>query len=227
MPSPAIENYAKQLWLEQQKRPDRLVPMGQIAKAMSVTPGTVTTMIKSLADAGLAEYRPRSGVRLTRSGELLALRVLRRHRLLETFLVKILGLDWSAVHVEAEHLEHAVSDEVVRRLDALLGHPSADPHGDPIPTPSGVIIRRRDISLAQAKPGATHQIVRVVDDDARFLQFARANELVPDRSIRVVSMNAGADALVVANCRGRFTMGTAAASRIFVRPAARASSGRK
>src|SRR5208337_5423435 len=101
----------------------------RLASAMGVVPGTATSMVKALADSGLVEYEPRGGVRLTRSGEQLALHVLRRHRLVELFLVKSLGLDWSMVHDEADMLEHSISERVLERMDALLVHPTADPHG--------------------------------------------------------------------------------------------------
>ena len=94
MPSITVENYLKQIYLEQQNAPDRPVSMGKLATAMGVVPGTVTTMVKALSDSGLVDYEPRAGLRLTRGGEQLALHVLRRHRLVELFLVKILGLDW-------------------------------------------------------------------------------------------------------------------------------------
>jgi len=120
MPSSTVENYLKQIYLEQQPLAGgELVPMGRLAVAMAVTPGTATTMIKALAEANLVTYEPRTGVRLTRPGEQLALHVLRRHRLVELFLVKVLGLEWSEVHDEAEHLEHAVSDKV-RNQDAAI-----------------------------------------------------------------------------------------------------------
>src|SRR5438309_1705668 len=106
----------------------------------SAWPATATTMVKALADSGLVAYEPRGGVRLTRGGEQLALHVLRRHRLVELFLVKVLGLDWSEVHAEADELEHAISDKVLDRIDGLLGRPSVDPHGDPIPSAKGKFI---------------------------------------------------------------------------------------
>jgi DtxR family Mn-dependent transcriptional regulator len=136
MPSSTVEDYIKQLWVEQQAAGAELVPMGRLAAAMGVVPGTATSMVKTLADSGLVNYEPRSGARLTRGGEQLALHVLRRHRLLEVFLVKVLGMDWSEVHDEAEHLEHVISDKVLERIDDLLGRPSVDPHGDPIPSPA-------------------------------------------------------------------------------------------
>src|SRR5438067_4637292 len=120
---------------------------------MGVVPGTVTTMVKALSDSGLVDYEPRAGLRLTRGGEQLALHVLRRHRLVELFLVKILGLDWSEVHEEAEELEHAISDKVLERIDALLGHPRVDPHGDPIPSAKGQVADAPLTSLAECQIG--------------------------------------------------------------------------
>src|ERR671915_1265121 len=153
MPSITVENYVKQLYLEQQNTPHELVSMGALAAAMGVVPGTVTTMVKALADSGLVTYEPREGVRLTGGGEQLALHVLRRHRLVELFLVKVLGLDWSEVHEEAEHLEHAISDKVLERIDKFLGHPSVDPHGDPIPTSKGKLATPKLESLAECEVG--------------------------------------------------------------------------
>ena len=121
MATSTVENYLKQLYTEQCAREGRKVPMGRLASAMGVVPGTATSMVKALSDSGLVEYQPRGGVRLTSQGEQLALHVLRRHRLVELFLVKVVGLDWSVVHEEAESLEHAVSDRVLERIDARAG----------------------------------------------------------------------------------------------------------
>src|SRR5438270_12692 len=148
MASITVENYLKQLYSEQQRTSGELVSMGRLASAMGVVPGTVTTMVKALADSGLVTYEPRGGVRLTRGGEQLALHVLRRHRLVELFLVKVLRLDWSEVHAEADELEHAISDEVLEMIDQYLGRPSADPHGDPIPMAKGKLAEVRLDSLA-------------------------------------------------------------------------------
>src|SRR5256885_130291 len=156
MPSPTVENYLKQIYLEQQSAadPDELVPMGRLATAMGVVPGTATSMIKTLADSGLVSYEPRGGAKLTRGGEQLALHVLRRHRLVELFLVRTLGLDWSEVHDEAEELEHAISEKVLQRIDKLLGHPSVDPHGDPIPSAKGKVSEERLAALPEVETGA-------------------------------------------------------------------------
>src|SRR5438034_298483 len=147
MPTRTVEDYLKALYAEQQRGTARgdggLVAMGALALAMSVAPGTATAMVKTLAEAGLVDYEPRGGVRLSGKGEKLALHVLRRHRLVELFLVEVLGLDWSEVDPEAEELEHAISDKVMERIDWLLDHPQVDPHGDPIPSAKGTIPHRR------------------------------------------------------------------------------------
>src|SRR5437764_8408762 len=149
MPSRTVEDYLKALYAEQQHGGGGLVAMGALAGAMNVAPGTATAMVKTLAEAGLVDYEPRGGVKLSAKGEKLALHVLRRHRLVELFLVEVLGLDWSEVDVEAEEIEHAISDKVMARIDEVLGHPQVDPHGDPIPTAKGKIPRRAMVSLAE------------------------------------------------------------------------------
>src|SRR5688572_32218047 len=161
MPSSTVENYLKTLYSEQQHAGGELVSMGAIAGAMNVAPGTATAMVKTLADAGLVDYEPRGGVRLSSKGEKLALHVLRRHRLVELFLVEVLGLDWSEVDEEAEELEHAISDKVLDRIDALLEFPQVDPHGDPIPSSKGKLPARSSLtSLAECDLGRPVQIGR-------------------------------------------------------------------
>src|ERR1051326_9591616 len=141
LPSSTVENYLKAIYQGQSAldADDRLVSMGQVAAALRVTPGTATTMIKALAESGLAEYEPYSGVRLTAAGERLASLVLRRHRLVELFLVQVMGMSWAEVHDEAEQLEHVVSERLIERIDDMLGRPTRDPHGDPIPSAEGAI----------------------------------------------------------------------------------------
>src|SRR5690606_32720750 len=161
------ENYLKQLYQQQaHAAAEDLVPVGKLAAAMGVTPGTGTSMVKALAEANLVRYEPRGGVRLTPAGERLALAVLRRHRLIELFLVRTLGLDWSEVHDEAEELEHAISDKVLDRIDALLGHPDTDPHGDPIPPADGQPRSTAELnSLTDCPTDAPLRVARVIDQD--------------------------------------------------------------
>lgn len=218
MASRTVEDYVKQIYLEQLDAPGGgLVSMGKLASAMGVVPGTATAMVKALADAGLVDYEPRGGARLTRGGEKLALHVLRRHRLVELFLVKVLGLDWSEVHVEAEELEHAISDKVLERIDVALGRPRVDPHGDPIPTARGKVVTSRYASLADCEMHRRLRVARVIDQDSSFLQFVDRCGLVPGVDVTVEVRDELADAVWVRpGDRRPVTLGTAAAAKILV-----------
>jgi DtxR family Mn-dependent transcriptional regulator len=152
MPTSTVENYLKAI-LVRSADEDGVVATGALAEALGLTPGTITTMVKSMASRGLLEHQPREGVRLTPEGRALALAVVRKHRLVETFLVEVLRMDWKEVHEEAEALEHAISDRVLLRIDALLGHPVSDPHGDPIPSrKSPVLGQTKGVTLASCEP---------------------------------------------------------------------------
>jgi DtxR family Mn-dependent transcriptional regulator len=171
MPSLTVENYVKTICLLAQDVEGGAVATGQIAAALDVLPGTVTSMLKTLDESKLATYTPYEGVRLTPAGRALALRVLRRHRLIEQFLSQTLHLTWDEVHEEAEHMEHAVSDALVDRIDAYLGHPTIDPHGDPIPQPDGTMATAAVRSLAACAVGETFCIARVTDQSSEFLRY--------------------------------------------------------
>ncbi len=173
MPSLTVENYLKAIWLIGSSEHTESVSTGRLAQWLKVSPGTVTSMQKALAEAGLATYRPYEGVSLTEPGRTLALRMLRRHRLIELFLVKTLGLTWDQVHEEAENMEHAVSDFLIDRIDELLEHPICDPHGDPIPAANGDLrvsgVEGR--SLSQVSPGRRVRLARVLHQDPAFLRY--------------------------------------------------------
>jgi len=218
MASSTVEDYLKQLYLLQQQSPEHLVAMGKLAALMGVVPGTATSMVKTLADSGLVSYEPRGGVRLTAGGEQLALHVLRRHRLVELFLVKVLDLDWSVVHEEAEELEHSISDRVLERIDQVLGHPSVDPHGDPIPTAKGLVPDAFLHSLADAPVGEALRVARVIDQEPEFLQFVERCGLTPGIILTVASREPQADAVSVRTGGTTFTLGTSAAHKILVEP---------
>ena len=220
MASITVENYLKVLYLEQQRADGELVSMGRLASAMGVVPGTATTMVKALSDSGLVAYEPRGGVKLTRGGEQLALHVLRRHRLVELFLVKVLGLDWSEVHREADDLEHAISDKVLEKIDQYLGRPSVDPHGDPIPTAKGKLADTPLQSLADCRLHHSLRIARVLDQESSFLQFADRCGLVPGVQVKVEARDEQSDAVAIRpQGRAVVTLGTAAATKILVEEA--------
>ncbi len=171
MPSLTIENYVKTIYLQCDGDAAQAAATGKVAAALSVSPGTVTSMLKTLKETGLAEYTPYEGVSLTDAGRKLALRVLRRHRLIELFLARTLNLSWDEVHEDAENMEHAVSDLLVDRIDEFLGFPATDPHGDPIPKADGTVAEVQVISLAAGQPGQRFQIERVVDQSPEFLRY--------------------------------------------------------
>ncbi|RME69247.1 MAG: metal-dependent transcriptional regulator [Verrucomicrobia bacterium] len=193
--------------------------MGDIAATLNVVPGTATSMVKTLADAGLVDYEPRAGVRLSPRGEKLALHVLRRHRLVELFLVKILGMDWSEIHDEAEQLEHVISDRLLERIDEVLGHPQVDPHGDSIPDANGSVPKRRLMPLVDLPVGKPATVGRITDQGDRFLQFIDSQELRPGRGIEVLENDAQAGLLRAQLDNGRqVALGLGAAAKIEVEP---------
>lgn len=217
MPTPTVENYVKTLYQERQRGNGDLVALGRLAAAMGVVPGTVTTMVRTLADAGLVHYEPRVGVALTPAGDTLALHVLRRHRLVEVFLVEVLKFDWSEVHAEAEELEHAISDKLLEKMDAFLGRPTVDPHGDPIPTAAGEISRPAWLPLTRCVPGDRVRIARVENQDAAFLNYANDHGLRPGTQLTVLTADSVAGAITLRKPDGTLVaLGTAAAGVISV-----------
>lgn len=218
MPTSTVEDYVKQVYLIQQDVRGAVAPMGRLSEALGITPGTTTTMVKALADDGLVAYEPRVGVRLTEAGENLALKVLRRHRIAEAFLVKVLGMDWSEVHEDAERLEHAISDKVLDRMDALLNRPTHDPHGDPIPATDGALTPSTNACLAVAATGAKVTIARIVDQSPRFLSYAREVGLIPGAVLQVTERCDPAEAITVrfGNSRKVLTLSARVAAKIDV-----------
>ncbi|MEO0475628.1 MAG: metal-dependent transcriptional regulator [Planctomycetota bacterium] len=212
------QDYLKELYQLQQRSTERApIAMGRLAEAVGVTPGTATTMVKRFADDGLMRYTPRKGARLTTKGEKVALGVLRRHRIVETFLVEHLGLDWSEVHAEAEVLEHAISEKVLDRLDDLLGHPTADPHGSPIPPANGKMRRITMRPLSRCKAGQRVTVGRLLNTASGFLKLAETLGLVPNAKVRVIEVNEDADAVTLQVGRRKpTTLGLAAADSVMV-----------
>jgi DtxR family transcriptional regulator, Mn-dependent transcriptional regulator len=218
LPSSTVENYLKAIH-QAQSRIDgerTLVPMGQLSSALGVAPGTATTMVKALADSGLVVYEPYSGVRLTPAGDKLAAMVLRRHRLVELFLVRVMGMSWAEVHDEAEQLEHAVSERLIDRIDEMLGRPAVDPHGDPIPDHEGVIQMPDSDSLLNCPLNEPLVVSRVLDQDSEFLRFVEQSQLKPGQAIVVESRNDAADRVMVRVDGRVVALGTRAASKLMV-----------
>jgi DtxR family Mn-dependent transcriptional regulator len=218
LPSSTVENYLKAIHQGQSTLgPDqRLVPMGQVASALGVTPGTATTMVKALAESGLADYEPYSGVRLSAAGEKLAGLVLRRHRLVELFLVQVMGMSWAEVHDVAEQLELVVSERLIDRIDEMLGRPTHDPHGDPIPNSDGEIATGNLESLLTCALATPLKVTRITDQDPAFLRFIESNGLKPGERVQVESRDDAADAVVIRQKDRVITIGARAASKLLV-----------
>lgn len=204
----------------------KIVSMGDLAAAVGVTAAAATAMVQKLAESRLIRYEPYVGVSLSAKGRRLAASVLRRHRLVETFLVDTLGLDWAEVHDEADRLEHAMSDRLVNALDVFLGHPSTDPHGDPIPNAAGVVEDPACRRLWSCEPRSEVRIERILDQSEEFLTYISAQGLRPGAKIEVVSVSPTSDTMVVSALpvvfRGRkvqpapLTLARSAAGKILV-----------
>lgn len=219
LPSSTVENYLKAIYQGQMALPptSRLVSMGHVAGALGVTPGTATTMVKALAESGLADYEPYNGVRLSEAGEKLASLVLRRHRLVEAFLVQVMGMSWIEVHDEAEQLEHVVSERLIERMDEMLGRPTHDPHGDPIPTAEGRLPEDRFDNLMTCPLRVPLRVMRIADQDPAFLRFIERHDLKPGQPIEVHARDAVADAVTLHGPnRPALTIGARAASKLLV-----------
>jgi len=214
--SDAADNYLRRIYLIAESSAQALVSMGSLAETMGVAPGSATAMVKKLAQLNLVSYEPYAGVRLSAKGRRRALDLVRRHRLIEAFLVESLGLDWSEIHDEAEQLEHAISDRVLDRVDALLGHPSVDPHGDPIPDARGGVRERPTRTLVDCDRGDRIRVVRVLDQDREFLQFLSRNELRPGSRVLVEAIDRPGDAISLRIGARVLTLGGAAARKLLV-----------
>jgi DtxR family transcriptional regulator, Mn-dependent transcriptional regulator len=186
MTTPAVEDYLKAIY--QLAEGDAAVSTSAIAERLGIAAGSVTGMLKRLAEAGLVEHTRYHGARLTGAGMSNAVRTIRRHRVLELFLVEVLGYSWDRVHDEADRLEHVVSDELIDRMAAVLGEPDADPHGAPIPVPGDEFRERRYPSLAELSAGDTAVLRQVPDEDAAALRYLAELDLRPGAELEVLAV---------------------------------------
>ncbi len=180
--SPSVGDYVKAIW---KIAGPNVTSTNEVSSRLSVSSASVTGMLARLQEMGLVEYERYRGASLTRRGRIEALRLVRRHRLIETFLVEHLEYSWEEVHEEAEKLEHAVSDEFTERLAELLRHPDRDPHGDPIPRADGTLAEEDSYPLSEAMAGARVCIIRVSDDNAAVLTYLGEHGLVPGEVVSV------------------------------------------
>jgi DtxR family transcriptional regulator, Mn-dependent transcriptional regulator len=183
--SEATQDYLKEI--HKLRLEGRRATTSAIAERMGVRPPSATSMVKKLAALGLASHEPYKGVELTAAGERVALEVIRHHRLLEQYLAQALGLPLDEVHVEADRLEHVISEELEARIDRSLGYPTHDPHGDPIPDRKLKLSRSKLKTLASLEPGDEATIRRVPSDDGELLRYLKSLALVPGRKIKLRS----------------------------------------
>ncbi len=223
LPSLTIENYVKTIYLVCTQQRGKPAATGQLAESLGVSPGTVTSMLKTLADSELVQYTPYEGVRLTDAGRTLALRVLRRHRLIELFLEQTLNLSWDEVHEEAENMEHAVSDLLIDRIDEYLDFPAVDPHGDPIPKADGTVASPSSRSLAELSTGDRFQLVRVLDQSPEFLRYLSDSGLPLGASGKVTQQSEGAGTITIIVEGRRTTLSRDAAGKLLVASAVEAA----
>jgi len=223
--SSSVGDYIKAIW--------DLGGMGSastkdVADRLLVSPASVSNMFVRLQEMGLVEYERYQGASLTERGRVEALRLVRRHRLIETFLLEHLGYDWQEVHEEAERLEHAVSDAFTNRLAEFLGHPDHDPHGDPIPSAEGILEADDSFPLNQAVAGKRLRIFKVRDEDAAMLDYFGDRDLVPGRLLTVREVRALDGVVIVEDEEAEvYALGEPLARSMFVRdePSARESEG--
>ena len=221
-----VEDYLKAIYelerlaarMAESRGPDASVAAStnEIAERLAIAPASVSGMVRRLAEQGLLTHERYRGVRLTAAGRRAALKTLRRHRILETYLTRQLGVPWDEVHAEAERLEHAVSDTLIDRMAHALGEPAVDPHGAPIPTRDGVVDERRMPSLGELAIGARATVVRVSDDDPAVLRYLTELGLTPGVRVRIAGRAPFGGPISVQTAKGRREIGPALASQLYV-----------
>lgn len=189
-----VEDYVTLIW-KAVEWPGGMPSTTDLADQLGVTASTVSANLKKLARDGYIRYEPYGRIELTESGREIAVGVVRCHRILETYLVNQLGLTWDQVHDEADRLEHAVSDLVLERMDAVLGHPRKDPHGDPIPDSDGVTVRDDSLPLSDISPDTTVEVARISDRSPDVLRYLQKRGNVVGSQVRVVDVSQAASAL--------------------------------
>ena len=218
--SAATEDYLKTILHLREEAPigaaSEAITTQAIASRLDVAAPSATAMIKKLATLGLVRHTPYHGVELTGEGEKVALEVTRHHRLSESFLTEILGLDWDKAHIEAEKWEHVLSEEVEARMAAMLGHPTHDPHGSPIPTLDGVMPRESGEPLAQMPVGTRALVKRVSDEDAAVLRYLQSVGLVPGARVEITRAVPAEGVLQIRVGDAQHTIGLAPARAVVV-----------
>lgn len=216
MPKHTVEDYVRAILQISSNSQSAVVSTGEVAKCLGVTSGTASHMIRILSKSGLVAVTSYAGAQLTDKGRQLAIRVLRNHRLLELFLAKVLEMDWDQVHEEAENLEHAVSADLIERIDVFLGHPEIDLYGDPIPHADGTFPPSPGVSLIGCAAGSRFVIQRVLDQSANTLRFLSSVGVVPGRIGQVVDESPIAEVVAIVLDGKVISLSRAVAAKVFV-----------
>lgn len=214
MRTQAVEDYLKVIY--DLGRNGSAVTTSAIAGRLDVAPGTVTGMVKKLAALNLVAHEHYHGVVLTESGRKIALEIIRHHRLVERYLHEAMGVPWDQVHAEAERWEHVLSEEMEERMDEILGSPTTDPHGSPIPTRDLEMVELDHSMLADMTPGQTARVAEVGDEDAAMLRYFAELGLFPDASVEVLDVAPFDGPLTLRVEGSECSIGRNAASHVFV-----------
>ncbi|HVN55890.1 MAG TPA: metal-dependent transcriptional regulator [Anaerolineaceae bacterium] len=217
------ENYLKEIYTLGLDHP--LISTSLLASRLGYSPASITGQLKKLANLHWVVYEPYQGVTLTETGRAIALEVIRHHRLIETYLVRALDIPWDRVHEEAEKLEHALSEYLEERIDEMLGHPSVDPHGSPIPSRDGIVFDSNRLRLADLPKGAVADILEVNDRDPNFLGHLDKINLRPGTQFEVLDVEPFDGLITIRVSNQVHTLGQTSASQIFVKKREEKSAG--
>lgn len=213
MLSPAVEDYLKAIYKLAEEQPATTT---DVARRLDVSSASVTNMVKRLAEMQLVEYQSYRGVTLTPAGEKIALEIIRHHRLLETYLREVMGYSWEQMHDEAEQLEHHISEEFESKLDELLGYPTHDPHGHPIPSRDGEIVKTTAIALHEAEAGDTVVVRHLSDTNTELLRYLEDLGLLPSAEAVIVEKAPFSGPLTLHVADERHVIGHEVATHVFV-----------
>jgi DtxR family Mn-dependent transcriptional regulator len=214
--TPPVEDYLKVIYVLVQELGEERASTSAISERMDVSPASASNMMQKLAEMRLVDYVPYHGVSLTEAGEKIALEVIRHHRLIELYLSEALGYSWDTVHEEAERLEHVISEEFEDRIDAMLGHPTTDPHGDPIPPKTGRPPARTSRPLSDAEVGQSVVVRRVSDRDGELLRRLASLELVPGARVRILERGSSGGTITLEREGRRLSVEDDVARRVYV-----------
>jgi DtxR family Mn-dependent transcriptional regulator len=214
MPSISVENYLKNIY--ELSVTEEKVTTSLLADKLRIAPASVTGMVKKLSKKGFLRHIPYKGIEVTEKGKRSALKIIRKHRLWEMFLVEILHFPWDTIHEEAEEFEHIMSDKMENRIDEVLGFPTVDPHGAPIPRKDGTIKKMNLEPLGEANEGSTVRVLSVNDEDPELLQYASSIGLSLNKRIFIKQKNKFDDSLVIRIGTKETVVSSKLAQNIFV-----------